>query len=158
MNRVYVLDEIGVSMTISDGKLTVESRSGTKGGSIELITEDLEAELTLKVGGDDQATATMTGPELSNFRTNIDAALAAMVSDRATVEQDQRVLASGFQTLAPLEDGYGTTFDTTALQSLGLVDESGSLPGGSRQIKCTVLNSGTAIVNLLSDDEPEFNF
>lgn len=157
-NRVYALEEIGVALTIEDGKLVVESRSGTKRGSIELTVDDFEAEITLLGSGNDRATATLSGPELSNFRTNIDAGLSALLGDRSSVEHDQRILASGFETLGPVGDGFGTTFDTGALQALGIVDDEGALPGGSRQIKSTVLNSGTAIVNLLSDDEPEFTF
>lgn len=157
-NRVYTIDEIGVALMIEDGKLVVESRSGTKRGSIELTVDDVEAEITLLGSGNDRATATLSGPELSNFRTNIDAALSALLGDRSSAEHDQRILASGFETLGPVGDGFGTTFDTEALQALGIVNEAGTLPGGSRQIKSTVLNSGTAIVNLLSENEPEFTF
>lgn len=157
-NRVYALKEIGVTQTIEDGKLTVESRSGTKSGSIELTVDDFEAELTLLGAGNDTATATLSGPQLSNFRTNIDAGLSAILDDRDSAEHDRRILASGFETLAPLGDGIGTTFDAGALQALGILDDTGSLPGGSRQIKCTILNSGTAIINLSSEDEPEFTF
>lgn len=157
-NDTYAIDEIEVFLTISDGKLTVESRSGAKSGSLELGVGESTAEVTLHSAGTDRATATLTGPELSNFRTNIDAGLSSMVAGRGAEAHDQRVLASGFETLEPLEGGFGTTVDTGALQALGIVDQAGALPGGSRQVKCTVLNSGTAIINLLSEDETEFSF
>lgn len=157
-SRSYRVEEIEVTMAISDGKLTVESRSGPKSGSIELGIGDSGAELTIHSAGNDQATAVLTGAELSNFRTNIDAVMSAMVADRNEVPQDQRVLSSGYESLVEIEDGYGSTIDTEALRALSLIDEEGTLPGGSRQIKTTVLNSGTAILNLLSDDEPGFNF
>lgn len=145
-------------MAISDGKLTIESRSGPKSGSLELSVSDSEAELTIHSAGNDQTTATLTGAELSNFRTNVDSVLSKMVTNRADVPQDKRVLSTGFESLIEVEDGFGTTIDTDALQTLGIVDGTGALPGGNRQIKCTVLNSGTAILNLLSNDEPGFNF
>jgi hypothetical protein len=156
--RSHRINEIEVTMSISDGKLTVESRSGPKSGSVELSVVDSGAELTIHSAGNDQATATLTGAELSNFRTNVDSVMSSMVSDRADVPQDKRVLASGFESLGQVGGGFATTIDTQALQTLGIVDETGSIPGGSRQIKCTILNSGTAILNLLSDDEPGFNF
>lgn len=157
-SRTYAIDEIEVFLTISDGKLTAESRSGAKSGSLVLNVDEFTAEVTLNSTGADRATATLTGPELSNFRTNIDACLSSMVAEHDTVEHDQRILASGFETLSPLGDGFGTTLDTQALRALGIVDEADALPGGSRQVKCTVLNSGTAIINLLSDDEAQFIF
>lgn len=157
-SRSHRIDEIEARMSISDGKLTAESRSGPKSGSLQLSVVESGAELTIHSTGNDRATASLTGAELSNFRTNVDSILSATVEDRSEVPQDKRVLSSDFESLVQLQDGFATTIDTDALQTLGILDESGSLPGGSRQIKCTVLNSGTAILNLLSEDEPGFSF
>lgn len=154
----YSVDEIEVSLTIKDGKMTVESRSGAKGGSIGLNVSDERATITLDGAGSDYGTARLTGPELSNFRTIIDAGMSSLSVDRTTLEHDRRVLYTGYESLGRYEDGIFTTLDVEALQELGIVDDSGSLPGGSRQVRCTVLNSGTAILNLLSDSEFEFNF
>lgn len=152
------IDEVPVSLAIKDGKLTVESRSGAKSGSIELSVGETHADLTLYGPGVDQATATLTGPELSNFRTIVDAGLSSMTLDEAEMDDDARVLSTGYESLARLEDGFGATLDTAALQRLGLVDADGALAGGGRQVRCTILNSGTAILNLRGGAESPFEF
>lgn len=157
-NRSLVVDEVEVTLTIKDGKLTVSSRSGAKNGTVELAVGESAAELVLTGAGTDHATATLTGPELSSFRTIVDAALSSLVSDRGPMADDRRVLASGYQSLQPVEGGFAATLDPAALQRLGLVDGEGELAGGGRQVQCTVLNSGTAILNLLSDADGGFTF
>lgn len=152
------LDEVEVIVSITDGKFTAESRSGAKSGSVELDVGETEARLVLNGAGGDMATATLTGPELSNFRTMVDAGLSSLTVDGAGIEQDSRVLAAGYQSLKRVDDGFGTTLDTAALNRLGLVDDAGRLSGGGRQVRCTVLNSGTAILDLLSDSESPFTF
>lgn len=154
----YSVDEIEVSLTIKDGKVTLESRSGAKGGSIGLNVSDDRATITLDGAGSDHATAKLTGPELSNFRTIVDAAMSSLAVDRTTLEHDRRVLYTGFESLGRYNDTIVTTLDDEALRELGIVDEGGNVAGGSRQVRCTVLNSGTAILNLLSDSEFDFNF
>ena len=71
----YGVEEITVNMTVRDGKITVESQSGPKGGSVELFVDDSNAKLVFNGSGSDRATARLTGPELANFRTMVDAAL-----------------------------------------------------------------------------------
>lgn len=154
----YSVDEIEVSLTIKDGKVTVESRSGAKGGSIGLNVSDERATITLDGAGSDYGTAQLTGPELSNFRTIVDAGLSSLSVDRSTLEHDRRVLYTGYESLGRYDEGVVTTLDVEALRELGIVDDSGAIAGGSRQVRCTVLNSGTAILNLVSDSEFEFNF
>lgn len=151
----YSVDEIEVYLTITDGKVTVESRSGAKSGSVELNIDENRAKLNLNGAGNDHGTALLSGPELSNFRTIVDAGLSAMVSDQDELDTDRRVLYSGYESLSSHDDGFATTLNGAALSDLGLVDDEGHLPGGGRQVRCTVLNSGTAIINLLSDDESE---
>lgn len=154
----YSVDEVEVSLTITDGKVTVESRTGAKGGSVGLSVGEDRATLTLDGTGSDHGTAVLTGPELSNFRTIVDAGLSSLSVDRATMERDRRVLDSGYQSLESFDGRPAATLDVGALQQLGLVDEDGRLAGGGRQVRCTVLKSGTAILNLLSDGESEFEF
>lgn len=151
----YSIDEIEVSLTIKDGKVTVESRSGAKSGAVELSIGEKRATLELNGPGNDHGTAVLSGPELSNFRTIIDAGLSSMTVGRDALDDDRRVLHSGYQSLERFDGEFGTTLDTKALQELGLVDQEGDLPGGGRQVRCTVLNSGTAIINLLSESESE---
>lgn len=154
----YSVNEVEVALTIADGKLTVSSRSGAKGGSISLEVDEDRAIIRLEGAGKDHGTATLTGPELSSFRTIVDAGLSSLSVDRSAMERDRRVLYSGFQSLERIGDGVGTTLDTEALQELGLVDENGNVAGGGRQVRCTVMTEGTAILNLLSDVESEFVF
>lgn len=154
----YSVDEVEVSLTIKDGKVTVESRSGAKGGSVGLTVDADRASLTLEGAGSDHGTAMLTGPELSNFRTIVDAGLSSLSVDRSALEHDRRVLYSGYTSLEQFEQGPGLTLDTDALHTLGIIDDEGTIAGGGRQVRCTVLNSGTAILNLLTDDETEFDF
>lgn len=156
----YRVREVDVVLSISDGKLSVESRSGAKGGVVELSPADDRANLTLQGAGSDEATATLSGPELSHFRTNVDAVLSSLSMDQGSQEDDKRILSTEYQSLVPHDDGFAVTVDEQALRRLGLVDEGGALTGGGRQVRTSVLNSGTAIVNLLSEDETgtEFRF
>lgn len=147
------MDEIEVILTIKDGKATVESRSGPKSGGVRLDVGEGQADLVMTGAGNDEGRATLTGPELSHFRTLIDAGLSSMDLDQAALEQDRRVLYSGYQSLGRMDDAYVATLDGDALQRLGLLDEAGGLAGGGRQIRCTVLSSGTAMLNLLSESE-----
>lgn len=149
----HSMDEIEVILTIKDGKSTVESRSGPKSGSVRLDVEEGKADLVMTGAGNDTGKATLTGPELSHFRTIVDAGLSSMDLDQSALEQDRRVLFSGYQSLTRVDDAYVATLDGDALQRLGLVEPGGDLAGGGRQIRCTVLNSGTAMLNLLDEDE-----
>lgn len=158
IDRSYSVDEVEVHLSVSDGKFTAESRSGAKAGSVGLNVEEGQAEITLNGAGADFGNVTLTGPELSNFRTLVDAALSSLSVDRSTLEHDGRVLYSGYESLVRVEDGFGFTVDSEALQTLGLIDEGGTLAGGGRQVRCTVLNSGTAILNLREEDESGFEF
>ena len=63
------------------------------------------------------------------------------------------MLDSGYQSLSQYGGEFAVTLDGSALGELGLLDASGNLAGGGRQVRCTVLNSGTAMVNLLSERE-----
>ena len=157
-DRSFGMQELEVALRIRDGKLVAESRSGPKSGEIQLAVEGNTARLTLAGAGDDRATATLTGPELSHFRTLVDAGLSSMDLDRSAVEGDQRVLYSGYQSLERRGEEYVATLDGDALARLGLLDESGGLAGGGRQVRCTVLNSGTAMLNLLTESESPFVF
>lgn len=154
----YSIDEIEVSLKIRDGKITAESNSGAKSGSLEIDIEDKRAKLRLNGAGNDQGTAYLSGPELSNFRTVVDAAMSSMMADGDDLADDRRVLYSGFESLHGEDGDFHTTLDAEALRELGLLDAAGELPGGGRQVRCTVLNSGTAIINLLSEDEAEIAF
>lgn len=152
-DRAFAMEEVEVALAIKDGKLTARSRSGPKSGSVRIEVEGTEAELVLTGAGDDRATATLTGPELSHFRTLVDAGLTTLDLDQAAVDQDRRVLDSGYQSLSQYGGEFAVTLDGSALGELGLLDGSGNLAGGGRQVRCTVLNSGTAMVNLLSERE-----
>ena len=147
------MDELETFLTIRDGKVTVESRSGPKSGGIRLDVGEGKADLVVTAAGKDEGRATLTGPELSHFRTLVDAGLSSMDLDQAAMEQDRRVLYTGYQSLARAEDTYVATLDGDALRRLGLVDDDGDLAGGGRQVRCTVLSSGTAMLNLLTETE-----
>lgn len=157
-SQSHSVEEIEVVLSITDGKLTAESRSGAKSGSVELSWDENRAKITLNGAGSDFGSATLTGPELSSFRTMIDAGLSSLVVGQDGLERDRRVLSSGYQTLDRFDDGVGVTLDEDALTRLGVLNERGEIAGGSRQVRCTVLNNGTAIVNLTSEAETEFNF
>lgn len=145
-------------MTISDGKMTVESRSGPMNGVVRLDIVDNQVNLTLKGAGSDEATAKLNGAKLSNFRTIVNAILSELSFDRTEMGDDSRMVSTAYQSLVRHDDGYAVTLDGEALEQLGLVNEDGTLAGGGRQVKSTVLSSGTAIINLLEEDEAEFVF
>lgn len=145
-------------MTISDGKLTVESRSGPKSGVVRLTVADNRANLTLEGAGSDEATVRLSAAELSNFRTIVDAVLSDLSINRSELDDDSRMLAAGYQSLVRHDDGYAVTIDEEALEQLGLVNDDGTLAGGGRQVRSSVLTSGTAIINLLTEDEADFVF
>ena len=150
----YGVDEITVNMTVHEGKITVESQSGPKGGSVELAVDDSNARLVFNGSGSDRATARLTGPELANFRTMVDAALSSLTMGDDTPEVGRNVLYSGFTPLEQVDDGFGVQLEAETLRRLDLLDDSGRIAGGRRQVKCTVLGNGTAILNLAGDRTP----
>lgn len=145
-------------MTISDGKMKVESRSGPKSGVVRLSVADNKANLTLEGAGSDIATAKLSGAKLSNFRSIVNAILSDLSIDRTGMDDDSRMVSSGYQSLVRHDDGYAVTIEREALEQLGLVNEDGTLTGGGRQVRSSVLTSGTAIINLLTDEEAGFQF
>lgn len=151
----YGVEEIPVDLSITDGKITAESKSGPKSGSVELFVEETAATLVLNGAGSDRATAELTRPELANFRTMIDAALSRLTVGNDAPELGRNVLFSGYQPLDALEGGFGITLDAESLRRLDLVTEDGRIAGGSRQVQCTVLGNGTAILNLKGDRTQE---
>lgn len=154
----YRLEELEVRLEISEGKFAATSRSGPKGGSLELVDEPPSTRLTLKGTGSDEASVSLSAPELSNFRTIIDASLSSIIEDEESSDLERSSLFSGYRSLQAVGDEYGVSFDKKTLDQLGLLDESGGVPGGSRQVQCTVLPNGTAIINLRGDGESGFRF
>jgi hypothetical protein len=153
----YGVEEITVNMTVHDGKITVESQSGPKRGSVELILDDSNARLVLNGAGSDRAAARLTGPELANFRTMVDAALSSLTIGERQPDLGRNVLYSGYRPLEQIDDGFGVQLEEGTLRRLDLLDESGRIAGGRRQVKCTVLGNGTAILNLAGDRTPELS-
>jgi len=153
----YGVEEITVNMTVRDGKITVESQSGPKGGSVELFVDDANARLVFNGSGSDRATARLTGPELANFRTMVDAALSSLTMGDEAPAVGRNVLYSGYRPLEQIDDGFGVQLEAETLRRLDLLDDSGRIAGGRRQVKCTVLGNGTAILNLAGDRTPELS-
>lgn len=153
----YGVDQITVNMTVHEGKITVESQSGPKGGSVELFVDDANAKLVFNGSGSDVATARLTGPELANFRTMVDAALSTLSRGDEPAELGRNVLYSGYIPLSGIDDGFGVQLEADALRRLDLLDDSGGIAGGRRQVKCTILGNGTAILNLAGDRTPELS-
>lgn len=150
----YGVEEVAVTLSIRDGKFTAESKSGPKNGSVELIVEGSAATLVLNGAGSDRATASLTGPELANFRTMVDAALSGLMIGDDAPAMGRDVLFSGYRPLDQFDDEFGVTLDAESLRRLGLLTDEGRIAGGSRQVQCTVLGNGTAILNLRGDSEP----
>lgn len=142
-------------MSIRDGKMTVESNSGPKSGSVELLVDGSAATLVLAGAGSDRATAELTGPELANFRTMIDAALSTLTVGEQPPALGRDVLFSGYRPLSQFDDAFGVGFEADTLRRLDLLNEEGRLAGGGRQVQCTVLGNGTAILNLTGDRASE---
>ena len=153
----YRLKEIPISMSIEEGKLTVESTTGPKSGSLELSVADTAARLELNGVGSDRATAKLTGPELANFRTMVDATLSTLTVEDDAPALGRDVLYSGYQSLDQMGDGFGVEVEAEALRTLGLLNEEGRIAGGARQVKCTVLGNGTVILNLAGDRTSEIS-
>lgn len=151
----YGVEEIEVTLAIEDGKFTAESKSGPKSGSLELAVDGPGATLSLAGAGSDRATAALTGPELANFRTMVDAALSNLVAGQDTPALGRDVLSSGYRPLREFDGSFGVQLETETLRHLGLVTGDGHIAGGSRQVQCTVLGNGTAILNLRGEGGPE---
>lgn len=147
----FGIEEISVTLSIRDGKIRVESKSGPKSGAVELNVQGPGATLDLVGAGSDRATAELTGPELANFRTMVEAALSTLALDDTSSSLGRNVLDSGYRPLEQIDDGYGVRFDEDTLRQLDLVDSDGRIAGGGRQVQCTVLGNGTAIVNLTGE-------
>lgn len=151
----YGIEEVSVTLSIEDGKFTAESKSGPKSGSVELVVDGTSATLSLNGAGSDRATAELTGPELANFRTMIDAALSALTTGEQQPELGRDVLFSGYRPLEDFDGTFGVGFEEETLGRLDLLNEEGRIAGGSRQVQCTVLGNGTAILNLSGDRSPD---
>lgn len=151
----YGVEEIEVTLAIADGKFTAESKSGPKSGSLELVVDGSAATLALVGAGSDRATATLTGPELANFRTMVDAALSNLMAGEDAPALGRDVLSSGYRPLREFDGSFGVQLENETLRHLGLVAEDGHIAGGSRQVQCTVLGNGTAILNLRGEGGPE---
>lgn len=149
----YGMDEIPVSISITDGKITAESKSGPKSGSLELFVEGSGAEVVLSGAGSDRARASLTGPELANFRTMLDAALSTLSTGEEPANLGRNVLFSGYRPLDEVDGQFAVTLEAESLRRLDLLDEAGRIAGGSRQVQCTVLGNGTAILNLREADD-----
>ena len=146
----YGIEELPVTLSIRDGKIGVESKSGPKSGSVVLNVEGTGASLELVGAGSDRATAELTGPELANFRTMVDAALSSLSLDEGPA-LGRNVLYTGYRPLGDVDGGFGVTFDEEPLRRLDLLETDGRIAGGRRQVKCTILGNGTAILNLTGD-------
>ena len=144
----YGVEELAVTLSITDGKITAESKSGPKSGSVELFVDETAATLVLNGAGSDRATAELTGPELANFRTMLDAALSTLAVRDEGPSLGRNVLFSGYRPLSEFEDGFGVTLEEESLTRLDLLTDDGHIAGGGRQVQCTVLGNGTAILNL----------
>ena len=151
----YGVDEVAVTMSIREGKFTAESKSGPKSGSVELVVDGSGAHLGLNGAGSDRASAELTGPELANFRTMIDAALSTLAVGETPPSMGRNVLASGFRPLVQAGDAFAVEFEASTLRRLDLLDEDGGIAGGGRQVQCTVLGNGTAILNLTGNSDAE---
>lgn len=147
----YGVEEVSVTLSITDGKITAESKSGPKSGSLELVVDGTSATLALNGAGSDRATADLTGPELANFRTMVDAALSTLTIGDDPPELGRDVLYSGYSPLDEFDGAFGVELEEETLRRLDLLNEEGRIAGGSRQVKCTVLGNGTAILNLTGD-------
>lgn len=148
----YLIDELEVAMSIKDGKFTATSMSGPKAGKVRFDPDGTSAELIVEGAGSDRTSVPLSRPELTQLRTTIDALLANEFAEDNGGAADQRgTFYSGYRRLSEMDGGVGLTLDPDTLRSLGLVEEDGSLAGGSRQVQCTVLRSGVAILNLVPD-------
>lgn len=154
--NVHGIDEVEITIQVQDGKFRVESRSGPKSGSIKLGTDGMDVELILEGADTDRAVADLTGPELGNFRTIVDAALSSVALETENPALDSDSLFSGYVPLRMFGGETGVIFDRETLQALNLVTEDGSIPGGTRQIQCTVMGDGTAILNLTGGERSMF--
>lgn len=147
----YGIEEISVTLSITDGKMTAESKSGPKSGSVELVVDGTSATVALNGAGSDRAAAELTGPELANFRTMVDAALSTLTVGDESPDLGRNVLYSGYRPLDEFDGEFGVELEEETLRRLDLLNEEGRIAGGSRQVKCTVLGNGTAILNLTGD-------
>lgn len=67
--NTYLIDEVEVTMTIIDDKLTAESTSGSTGGKFKVADRDSEVRLVLEGTGSDEATVTLSRPQIDRLRT-----------------------------------------------------------------------------------------
>lgn len=56
-------------MTIIDDKLTAESTSGSTGGKLKVADRESEVSFVLEGTGSDEATVTLSGPQLDRLQT-----------------------------------------------------------------------------------------
>lgn len=64
----YLIDEVDVAMRIIDGKHTVESKSGSKGGKLKVADRDTDIRFVLEGTGSDVGAVTLSRPQLDRLR------------------------------------------------------------------------------------------
>ena len=82
--------------------------------------------------------------------------LARRIIRRRSLGDDhtfRNVLFTGFRPLDEVDGQFAVTLEEESLRKLDLLDEEGRIAGGSRQVQCTVLGNGTAILNLRGEDD-----
>lgn len=141
------VDEVPVEIRINEGKITAESNSGPKAGSVHLETTDDGAELILSGAGRDRAAATLSRPEISSFRSALEGALSGATAEQSPQGSDGDAGYAGEATLQRIDGGIGIAIDGDALEGL-------DLPAGSerRTVPCTVREDGVAVIDLGGDD------
>lgn len=147
----FGIEEVDVTLSITDGKITTESKSGPKSGSVELLVDENSTSLVLNGAGSDRASAELTGPELANFRTMVDAALSTLPFQDETPGLGRDVVFSGYSPLTAIDGDFRVSLDQDSLRRLNVVTPDGQIAGGGRQVQCTILGNGTAILNLAGE-------
>lgn len=64
----YLIDEVEVIMRIIDGKHTVESKSGSKGGKLKIADRESEVRFVLEGTGSDASAVTLSRPQMDRLR------------------------------------------------------------------------------------------
>lgn len=67
--NTYLIDEVEVSMTIIDDKLTAESTSGSTGGKLKVADRETDVSFVLEGTGSDEAVVSLSGPQLDRLQT-----------------------------------------------------------------------------------------
>lgn len=141
------IEEVPVAIHVEEGKITAESNSGPKAGSVRLDPTDDGAELVLSGTGRDRARATLSRPEISSFRSALEGALSDEPAEPSPGGGDDDSY-TGQATLQRIEGGVGVAIDAEAVEGLDL-----PAAGDSRQVTCTVRPDGVAVIDLAGDGE-----